>query len=223
MQNGWLKSAGMWTVEHVPCPNPGVKVDVSSPAKGVQHTTEGSTVEGALGVFRKSDAPTFLVGRDAKKKVRLLQLIPLGYIAAALVHRGDPPTNGYARAQIELVGFSSHALWKPDSEVLSALGALYGVLAQTQGIPLKHVANPQRDPKVWSKGTGWFGHDGVPGNSHWDPGQLHWDAVFAHASRGLSVVPPKAKPKPLVLHPRTFTLVRRANGLVYAENIERPH
>lgn len=223
MQNGWLQSAGMWTVEHVPCPHPDVKVDFSAPAKGVQHTTEGSTVEGALAVFRKHSAPTFLVGRDAKKKVRLLQLIPLGFIAATLEHHGDPPTNGCARAQIELAGFSSHSLWKPDAQVLSALGSLYGVLAQAQGIPLKHVANTQRDPKVWSKGSGWFGHDGVPGNSHWDPGQLHWDAVFAHASRGVAVVPPKPAPKPLLTHPQTWRLVRRANGLVYTEPLDRPH
>lgn len=225
MQSGWLKSAGMWTIEHVPCPHPNVAVDTSVPPKGVQHTTEGSTVEGALSKFKSVDAPHFLLGRDQKNSVRVLQLIPLGYIAAALEHHGDPPTNGYVRAQIELAGFSKHSLWKPDTEVLSALGALYGALAQAQGIPLKHVANPTRNPSVWRNEAGWFGHDGAPNQwtGHWDPGVLDYQAVFAHASRGIPVPVAKAKPKPLVLHPRTFTLVRRANGLVYAENIERPH
>lgn len=223
MQTGWLAKAGMWTVEHVPCPHPNVTVDMSVPPKGVQHTTEGSTVESALAKFKTVDAPHFLLGRDQKKKVRVLQLIPLGYIAAALEHHGDPPTNGYARVQIELAGFSSHSLWKPDSQVLNALGALYGALAQAQAIPLRHVPNLKRNASVWCSEAGWFGHDGVPENSHWDPGVFDYAAVFAHASRGVVVPKVKAKPKPLVLHPLTYTLVRRANGIVYTDHIERPH
>lgn len=223
MQNGWLARAGRFTVEHVPCPHPNVPVTMSAAPKGVQHTTEGWTVESALSVFSRANAPHFVVGRDAKKAVRVLQLIPLGFIAAALEHHGDPPTNGYARAQIELVGFSQRSLWKPDSEVLAALGALYGALAQAQGIPLRHVANAARDPHTWIYQSGWFGHDGVPGNRHWDPGVLDFEAVFAQASRG--VVPPKLKRRPaaVILRPRTYTLVRRANGSVEAIEIDRPH
>jgi hypothetical protein len=224
MQTGWLKSAGVWTVEHVPCPDYAGDVDVSTPAKGVQHTTEGSTIEGALAVFRQHYAPHFLVGRDAKNKVRILQLLPLGRAAAALEHPpGTVPTNGYARVQIELVGFSQHKLWCPDKDVTRALGCLYGALAQMAGIPLVHVSNPQRDPKVWAKGSGWFGHDGVPANAHWDPGVLDYATVFSYSGR--AVVPPavRRRPRRLVLHPLTYTLVRRANGLVYAEQLDRPH
>lgn len=224
MKTGWLTTAGVFTVEHVPCPDYAGNVDQSVKPKGVQHTTEGWTIESALAVFRQHYAPHFLVGRDAKKKVRILQLLPLGRAAAALEHSGGVPTNGYARAQIELVGFSQHKLWCPDKEVSRALGCLYGCLAQTVGIPLLHVANPQRDPKVWTDGTGWFGHDGIPDNAHWDPGVLDFNTVFSYSGR-TAVVPPKinAKPKPLLLHPLTYTLVRRSNGLVYAEHLERPH
>lgn len=221
MTNGWLSKAGRFTVEHVPCPHPAAGVDATVPPKGVQHTTEGWTVESALSVFLRSSAPHFTIGRDQKNRVRILQHIPLGTIAAALEHHGDPPTNGYARAQVELVAFSKHQLWKPDPELLDALAALYGALAQAQGIPLVHVANAKRVAAVWRNEAGWFGHDGIPGNSHWDPGVFDYEAVFAKARP----VPPVVRPRPrtALLQPRTWALVRRANGLVYAENLERPH
>ena len=225
MKTGWITTAGVWTVEHVPCPDYAGPLDSLAPPIGVQHTTEGSTIEGALAVFRRHYAPHFLVGRDSKGKVRILQLLPLGRAAAALEHpAGTVPTNGYARVQIELVGFSQHKLWRPDKDVTRALGCLYGVLAQAAGIPLVHVANPQRDPKVWSKGGGWFGHDGVPNNQHWDPGVLDFDTVFSYAGRTAPLpVHVNAGPKRLLWHPLTYTLVRRANGLVYAEPLDRPH
>lgn len=220
MQKGWISKAGSYTVEHVPCPDYAGNVDESAPAKGVLHTTEGSGIEGALAVFKQHYAPHFLVGRDTKGKVRILQLLPLGRAAAALEHK-TTPTNSVARVQIEIVGFSKAARWLPDHEVSKALAALLGVLRLVAGISLIYFPNHTRDTLVWTSRSGWFGHSGVPGNTHWDPGALDVNALFGMvATRSPVVVKPK--PTKTILRPRTWTLVRRANGLVEAVEIDRP-
>jgi N-acetylmuramoyl-L-alanine amidase len=177
----WLDRAGAHRVEHVPCPNPGQPVDLHAPPKGIMHTTEGS-FEGSLAVFRQHFAPHFMVGRDARKAVRILQLVPLETMAAALENRpGGVETNRVCRAQIELVGFSKHELWLPEQEVAEALAALMLALRDAAGIPLRHVI-AGRKPDLWVKAAGWLGHIDVPENSHWDPGNLDWHALLKLAA-----------------------------------------
>ena len=215
MQTGWLNKVTGLKVEHVPCPHPNVRVNLAAKAKGVLHTTEGSTIEGALAVFLKHDAPHFLVGRDSKHHVRVLQLIPLGQIAAALEnHPGGVETNTQVRAQIEIVGFSQHHVWLPDALTTLALRDLIGALHVACGIPNHHVANPKRGLHAWQAAPGWFGHDGVPENIHWDPGMIDWPHLFPAVSPTPDVKP---KPKPIIPLGQTWRLVRRSNGLVYVE------
>jgi hypothetical protein len=107
MKTGWLTRAGAFRVEHVPYPYLGSPVNTYAPAKGLLHTTQGSSIEGALSVFRVHYAPNFTVGADAKKKVRILQHAPLGVMGHALANKaGGVETNRVVRAQIEIVGFS---------------------------------------------------------------------------------------------------------------------
>lgn len=225
MLKGWISAAGSFKVEHVPCPDYAGDVELTGARRGVQHTTEGS-LESALAVFRVHYAPHFLVGRDAGR-TRILQLLPLGRAAAALEHPDDtPPTNAGAHVQIELADFSQRHPWLPQPlEVQEALADLYAVLQQTVGIPLRYVPNAQRSRAVWDGNGGWYGHGDVPDqpDGHWDPGDLQWPTLFMLA-RG-PAPKPIVKPfhRPMVLQPRTYTLLRRSNGLVYAENLDRPH
>lgn len=175
----WIARAGSFRVEHVPCPHPGVKVDDGGRHKGVLHTTEGPTVEGALSVFRQHYAPHFTVGRDSRKRVRILQHVPLGYMATTVKNApGGTETNREARVQIEIVGFSKRELWLPETGTLNALVALLRVLAQQGVVPPRHVA-VNRNVALWDRTSAWLGHADVPENDHWDPGRLRWNALMS--------------------------------------------
>lgn len=211
---GWLTKAGRFRIEHVVVPHELVRSNLARP-KGILHTVEGS-FEGGLSVFRKHWAPNFLVGRDAKGKVRILQFIPVGYMAAALENRpGGVDTNREAAVQVEIAGYSKRTRWSPDSEVTAALGALMAELEDVVGIPLQHD-DIKRDWRRWLSSSGWFGHIDVPENTHWDPGALDYMTLFYAAVKAKphGVV----KPKPRKLDKlRAYRLVRRANGIPYTE------
>lgn len=180
----WLQKAGPYKVEYHPAPHPTTPVDWGAKPKGVVHTTEGGWA-GAIGVFDQHYAPTFQVGPG-----RIAQFMPIGEMAAALEnHSGGVETNADARAQIEIVGFSQHTPWLPDAKTLDALAYLLAELAARDIVPLVHVPNSQRRPDVWIGGSGWFGHDGVPENEHWDPGALKWAEVMAQARMRMAPTP----------------------------------
>jgi len=203
LQKGWLTKAGAFAVEKVECPAPGGSVDLSKPPVGVLHTTEGS-FDSALGEFKVHHAPTFLVSSG-----RILQLLPLGASAAALKHDVPPESNRWARAQIEVAGFSQEDPWQFDPATLARVAALMGALARAASIPLTRPFPDAMPPKPWATTTfsrrtsgkwgtvaGWFGHVEVPsGNAHWDPGALRWSELLARAksvsgSPGAPVGPP---------------------------------
>jgi hypothetical protein len=188
----WLTKAGHYRVERMPMPKPGVTVDRCRPPVGVGHTIEGS-LESGLSVFRRHYAPHFTVGRDRAGRVRIIQHVPLGEIAAALANRsGGVETNRWARAQVELAGFSKTTPWEPDAGVMKAYGALVLELRDVAGIPLVHpfpdalasgvrwatLSNPRRISGKWGRTAGWFNHLEVPENEHWDAGAMRWSRLF---------------------------------------------
>lgn len=178
----WLDKAGRYKVDRLSGARRTMQqVDMAAPPKGILHTTEGGWGS-SLSVFEsRLTTPTFMVGRDDGRKVRIAQLIPLGEMAAALENdRGGVETNRVCRVQIEIVAFSQHTLWLPEEPVAKALAALMLELNGEAGIPYRHaVAN--RNPRSWIPASGWLGHEDVPENVHWDPGNLRWDALFALA------------------------------------------
>lgn len=189
IKQAWLDHAGPYKVERVNVPCLSADVSLTIPAKGVGHTTEGSW-DSAMSVFRRHYAPTFMVGRDGNR-VRIVQFCPLGKIASALRNTaGGVETNRWARAQIELVARSSRASWQPDTDVMRAYAALLYELRDVAGIPLRHITNQSRDPRVWRDSAGWFDHAGVPENSHWDMGAFRWPAALTAAGNLAPVVNP---------------------------------
>ena len=178
----WLETAGKFTVEHVPCPHFSEPVNLAGPRTGVIHTTEGGSIDGAMSVFRQHFAPHFVVGQG-----RVLQLVQVGTIGAALIHH-NPDTI----VQIEVVGFSKQQLWFPDDATAETLAALMATCQREYGIPLTHpwpdgdfgIAgdNPHRHAGRWGVIAGWYGHGDVPPpDNHWDPGALQWSKLFALA------------------------------------------
>lgn len=202
MQKGWLPRAAGYRVDHVPFEDAGPLLPAAyTVPRAVQHTTEGSSVEGALAAYRaKRSAATFTVGYDLKRKPRIVQHVPLGNAARSLINsEGGVETNRACIAQIELVGVSPVGRpWQPDGPVLTLLAALYWQLWKSAGIPLVHVGNPSRSPAVWRTKPGWYGHVDVPENFHVDPRDLRYQQVIARA-HSFSVIPAKpvkAKRKP---------------------------
>jgi hypothetical protein len=185
MNKGYITNAGTLHVERID----GVKrtnsaVDLSAPPKGILHTTEGGW-DSSLDVFRsRLTTPTFMIGLDDRVKsrapgVRIAQLVPLGEMAAALINeRGGVETNRVCRVQIEIVGFSKHTLWLPPKPLSTALAVLMYEMKEQAGIPYHHAV-AHRSMAVWPKVSGWLGHEDVPENDHWDPGNLNWPVLFA--------------------------------------------
>ena len=170
----WLTRAGPFDVEHVGgIPHFNQSVILGAPRAGVLHTTEGATIEGAMGVFRHHYAPHFVVGRDASGKVRILQLVQIGTIGAALAALMAQCAADY---QIPL----SHP-W-PDDD--------WG----------RAGPNPHRASQKFGRVAGWFGHQDVESpDVHWDPGCFQWSRIFDLA-RKVEVEahdsPPPAPPRP---------------------------
>jgi len=190
MQHGWLATTIEGKkIEHIPCPNPGGIVDEDAPPAGVVHTVEG-TLDSGLGVFRVHYAPHFLVGGT-----RIIQLVPLGTMAAALENRpGGMETNSIVRAQIEVAGHSSEQSWACDHDTHEALADLLATLNKAAGIPLERpfpdqlealpwatVDFARRKTGKWGTVAGWYGHIEVPENEHWDPGAFEWGGLITRA------------------------------------------
>jgi hypothetical protein len=193
----WLAHAGAYRVERRPAPESHLVVDLSRPPAGVGHTTECS-FECALRVFRRHYAPNFLVGRDRRGRVRIVQLIPLGEAGTTLRNlSGGVETNRWARAQIELAAHSHVYQWQPDPGVMHAFSALLYALRDAAGIPLSRpyidaytgaaVAWRRRDGK-WGRTPGWFNHAEIPENNHWDMGGFRWRVALAGARRDAALV-----------------------------------
>ena len=196
MKHGWLTKAGPYKVEHVACPRPSRPVDLKHPPLGLLHTTQGPTIEGALSVFRTHYAPHFTVGGDSKKRGRILQHVPLGEMAAALMNAaGGVETNREVRVQIEIVGFCAAKAWLPKEPTLSMLIALLAELRDAADIPLNHPT-VARNHEKWMHATGWVGHADAPENDHTDPGHLDYAALLARARTVADVGRAKAKKKP---------------------------
>jgi hypothetical protein len=202
-------SRGARRIEHIPCPNPGGPVDPAAPPTGVLHTIEGS-LESGLGVFRQHYAPHFALERS-----RIVQLVPLGTMGAALENRpGGVETNSITRVQIEIGGHSSVQPWECDRQTEEALADLLATLVQAAEIPLERpfpdempplpwatTSFERRKAGTWGRVPGWYGHVEVPENEHWDPGAFRWSKLIERAKalvsgeqRALSAHPQHAKP-----------------------------
>jgi hypothetical protein len=164
---------------------------------GVLHTTEGSSVKGAVAALTMAhSAPHFVVGEN-----RIIQTRPIGVQGAAL----HDPANRRAYVQIEIVAFSKQTLWLPDASSLKPLIALVAFAKKEFGIPLSiplNWADDCNDLKgtiwasnnkrrqtaaagAWETESGWWQHMEVPlqGPSwHWDCGAMQRSSVLASAA-----------------------------------------
>lgn len=162
--------------------------------RGVLHTTEGSSYAGARSVYAKSRvAPHFTVSFESGV-FKVWQHIPLNKSARALAHpAGTVETNRARCIQIEIVA-SAATSGTLQREYLNGIGKLMrwcetntGIerralkfYSDKEGIVLARDTSPVRlSTPDWTKFSGWCGHQHVPFNSHWDPGDIDIDYLLS--------------------------------------------
>lgn len=140
------------------------------------HTTEGSSIEGAVAAYRASGVcPTFTIQVTAGRRI-LYQHLPLNRMASALRHpAGTLPTNTANTTQIEIVGFASNSgHWPNDMYHYLSLLAKWIVKHKGGNLSYDKISwgNPRRMTQLeWVSYTGQCGHVHAPGNDHTDPGR----------------------------------------------------
>lgn len=154
---------------------------VPSPPKLVWHTTEGSSIDGAIGAYRQHNSwPHFTLD---PKSGRLVQHLPLNRAGRALEHRGGTvETNRAHVIQVELLGFAKESSgWS--SERYERIARLARQIEAAVGVPRRAFAtftlSGQRlTDTAWLHGAGHCGHQHVPHNNHTDPGALRIDLIL---------------------------------------------
>lgn len=174
------------------------------------HTTEGSTVEGAVAAYTQRRVPPHLTVDPARG--RLVQHVPLDRAAYAL-HAVDQT----GVIQVEIVGFARETRsWSPHWLRWLGEAVLAPIFDTCPGIdrhqvletrdeqtntspPLASPASPIRlSRSAWDRFAGCLGHQHAPApNHHWDPGALNLAAISAAARAALTPVPPpRNRPDP---------------------------
>lgn len=177
-----ITRAGNFPVRQVPVRHYPNTVNFSRPRCAVLHTVEG-TWAGGMAILTRHYAPHFMLGLN-NKKAEIVQFVPIGFIGAALRANNDQ-----ALVQVEMVGFSKEKPWLPDGQTLDALCSLMNVCEREWGIPRAHPwpdndwgrageRTPHRASGKFGHIAGWYGHQDVPENTHWDVGALQWSRVF---------------------------------------------
>ncbi|MET0789277.1 MAG: hemopexin repeat-containing protein [Cellulomonas sp.] len=155
---------------------------VPMPWRGVLHTTEGTTLDGALGTLdAKRSWPTLTI---EPLTGRIVQHYSLATGARALRSATADLVKNAARAvQIEIVGKAAETPgWAPAQldmirGVLRSIEALVPI-PQASGRTFLDSAGVNQTPgnrmsvDEWKRFSGWCGHQHVPAETHWDPGGI---------------------------------------------------
>lgn len=177
--------------------NSGGSMDGTGGATLLLHSTEGSTIEGAIGAYRTHNSwPTLTVDCPDRRAVEHL---PLDVAARALRNAaGGVQTNreGPVLVQVELVGFAGQPSSIGDADDLDWFGReIVAPIAKATGIPLRSTvtwvaypasyglnARQRLSNTAWVSYAGILGHQHAPENTHGDPGALNVGRIIAAAT-----------------------------------------
>jgi hypothetical protein len=162
------------------------------------HTTEGTTVQGAISVYRSIQAcPHLTVDPDSHE---LFQHVSLDSAAYALRNlKGGCETNSTGIIQIEIVGYAAET-WSWSQERLRWLGeeVLAPILAAYPAIPRSIYSGWRMDCDTWETWPGGLcGHRDVPEQDHTDPGDLSLATILDYALRKNSLLENDVTPEQL--------------------------
>ncbi|MEA2218965.1 MAG: hypothetical protein QOJ35_1591 [Solirubrobacteraceae bacterium] len=154
---------------------------VASGPKIVWHTTEGSSVDGAVGAFQTNNSwPHFTLDPATG---RLVQHVPLNRAGRSLEHpQGTVETNRAHAIQVELVGFAKDSDHMSDA-ACARIAELARKIEAAVGVPRRAIATftltgQRLSESAWLGGSGHCGHQHVPHNNHTDPGALRMDRIL---------------------------------------------
>lgn len=209
----WLPSA-----ERIAADRPGGTYEPGTPWRLVLHTTEGSSVDGVVQRYRETTNWPHLTIDPHRR--RTVQHLPFTVAARALKRpAGTVATNGAHAVQVEMVGFAAQtATWRP--EVVDWLGRALAPVLDGLGIARTAPAfgpdnrrPPRMSPPDWLRFAGVCGHQHVPNNDHWDPGDFPITRFLA-ATRG-TAAPPQPTPVPTIEEDDMFLFRDARNGAIW--------
>lgn len=176
----------------------------SGPYRLVLHTTEGTSVAGAIAAFRLTRSwPHFTIDPATKE---IVQHLDTAVAARALQNlSGGVETNRHSAIQVEIVGKAATGFTVAQLEWLGQTlkPVLLGHKITTKspifaGSEAYGVNSSTRMSFAeWNSFNGVCGHQHVPENNHWDPGKIDIDAFkrgvglqveYAPASKAILVV-----------------------------------
>lgn len=175
----WLPNAR----RHLISSRPGRRYADAVEKKMLLHTTEGTTIAGAIAAYR--DYPPHLIYKPAGREV--VQHIPLNLASYAL---RSSVSEGDGVVQLEIVGFSVNSAGRSDGwlrnlaeDVLAPVARLWPYELQA---PVFYDSNggygeasPSRFSRTgWDEYSGLVGHQHSPGDAHWDPGPIDADKLL---------------------------------------------
>lgn len=186
-----------WPLDGVP----GISFDEWDDPKALAHTTEGTSIDGAVNAYR-SYPPHLIVDPWKRRKV---QHVDLERGAYALWNADADDSRCY---QVEIVGFAEDTPdWSDD--VLRWLGEELALpLHEYCGVPYRVVwkgfkspadvnyilASPDSPLRLTQieldSFTGWLGHQHIPRDGHWDPGGLNVPKILRFAQEASMALAP---------------------------------
>lgn len=207
------------------------------PARGVLHTTEGASYDGARQAYGTGKNPHFTATYE-HGVFEIHQHTPIDQYAKALVHpSGGVDTNRAHAIQIEIVGTcdpsrAHEMLYVGDfpQAYLDGIAAWMRWVEEQTGVkpvaPETFEAYPASaganngvrfDEARWRTFDGWCGHQHVPGNDHGDPGALN----LAHLLGQAPAPAPAPTPAPAHVGPWWYGRVLRSQKpLLHGEDVK---
>lgn len=188
MSDIWLPGFERWDLPGTP----GQPYDELNDPKAVLHSTEGSSIEGAVAAYR-AYPPQLIVDPARKRKI---QHIPLNRAGYALWNDDADDSRCY---QVEIVGYAARMHELPEDQLHWLGEELARPLHEYGGVPyvvvwkgfrrdgempyiLADSDSPLRLTQVeLDSFSGFLGHQHIPGDWHWDPGGLNVPRILAYA------------------------------------------
>lgn len=188
------------------------------PPRAVWHTTEGSY--GTAAAFRGTADYLIEIGYEPHilydpTTDMLGQFGPLNQSAKALGNAGTLRTNrtGKVCVQVEVMARGARPFtmyWKPGPNLRALLRAI-----RSWGVPDEWPAgrlavsgsdDVSRSTTTWTSRGGHYGHCNIPGNDHWDPGNIDRVALL-QAGVAEPTQPPTPTPAPRYRRPRAYRAI----------------
>lgn len=165
----------------------------AAPFRGILHTAESKDYHPSqTSYFGHHNPPHFTLVKKSSK-VTIYQHYSINVASRALANKkksvSDVETNRQAAIQIEICWYASQIATLPQ-DMKDALSKWMRWVEKEAGIvkkgPKFYGENAygeggigRMSAKNWNAFNGWCGHQHVPENLHWDPGQIDIDSLLA--------------------------------------------